>query len=247
MMIDSDKLKEIINGFAEKDKKVFSKEVQFQFDLAWEIKRLYSEYECVLEYLYLPEKYYIDMVVFSDKEKKCIPIELKYKTTDKEIEYKVEKYSYWTYNQGACDNGSYDYLKDIQRIESLGKYLIYKGINYEIEKGYAIILTNDWHYYSELPPKTNNIKGYKRYYWEKFSLAQEEVKGDLCWIKPESLEEEIDEGGLHTSADRRYKIHLENSYMLKDNWNPYKVPYKTYLPKMKKEPKFKYLISEIRK
>lgn len=242
-MIDKTKLAEIINGFA-RDNKIFSKEAQFQFDLAWEIRNQFPNYEVVLEYLFKEKKWYIDIVAFSAQEKKCVPIELKYKTTDKNIVYKIGDESYYTFNQGACDNGSYDYIKDISRIENLGNSLEYKGQKYDIEGGYAIILTNDWHYYESLPEKRKNEK-YKQFYWKNFSLAQDSISGDICWIDPYSPNDEIEDPGKHTTIDRSEKIHLSQSYRLKENWANYEIKEYEYEPSMKKAPDFKHLITYI--
>ncbi len=241
-MVSKETLSDIIVGFAKK--KIFSKEVQFQFDLAWEIRRKYPDYDVVLEYLWEEEKWYIDIVIFSDAEEKCVPIELKYKTTDREIKYTIGNETSITYNQGAPDNGSYDYIKDIYRIEKLGKTLNYKGKKYSVDCGYAIILTNDWHYYEKLPSKGENSK-YKYYYWEKFSLAQDQISGYIYWIDPSNGEE--DNSGEHTTEDRRYGIQLTNEYYLRDNWEDYSIKYDSYEPKSKlrKEPTFRYLITMI--
>lgn len=235
-------LEDIIKKFATAGK-IFSKEAQFQFDLAWEIQQRNNEYDIVLEYLCETEdgKQYIDIVVFSKGEKnKCWPIELKYKTRDKKITYKVGKTTSITYNQGAPDNGSYDYIKDISRIENIEKNLNYNGEEYCVECGYAIIMTNDWHYYEELPKKGENDK-FKFWYWKNFSLAQNELKGDIKWIDPLSGEEQ--DKGTHTTKDREDSINLKNTYSL--NWEEYDIKIYTYEPNLRKKPDLKYLITEI--
>jgi hypothetical protein len=235
-------LETIIEGFATEGK-IFSKEAQFQFDLAWEIHN--KGYDIVLEYLCETKdgKQYIDLVVFSKgKENKCWPIELKYKTLDKKITYKVGETTSITYNQGAPDNGSYDYIKDISRIENIEKNLNYNGEEYCVECGYAIIMTNDWHYYEELPEKRKNDK-YKYWYWKNFSLAQNELKGDIKWIDPLSDKEQ--DKGTHTTKDREDSINLKNTYSLKNKWKKYGIGEYTYEPNLKKDPDLKYLITEI--
>ena len=236
-MIKKIDLEKIINDLAIKQNKIFSKEVQFQFDLAWELKKTFPKYDVVLEYLYKKNKWYIDIVVFSDDEKKCVPIELKYKTTAREIEYKIGNQFYWTYNQGACDEGSYDYIKDIYRIESINEPLKYKGEDYTVESGFAIILTNDWHYYKELPSKKENDK-YQCYYWQNFQLAQEKIRGELFWVDPKTKDGKIENPGKHTTKDREQSINIKGPYYLKNNWKDYRLEVK---------PEFKYLITEISK
>lgn len=73
-----------IDSIKEK-RKVFHSEADFQFALAWEIKRLYLEVDVRLEYAYKVEDkiYHIDILVMI--EGKFIPIELKYKTLKKSL------------------------------------------------------------------------------------------------------------------------------------------------------------------
>ena len=243
-VISKNDLIEIIEGFAKKNK-IYSKEAQFQFDLAWEIRSLSSDYDVILEYLWKKEKWYIDIVVFSDEEKKCVPIEVKYKTAGKEIEYIVGNQKYCTFNQGAWDNGSYDYIKDIKRLELIGDILEYKGEPYKVENGFAIILTNDSHYYVEIPDKKEKTDsyGYNYYYWRNFSLAQKTIKGDLYWIDP--VNGNIDESGDHTTEDRKERVSLTAQYSLRDKWKQYKVKYDSYSSKCKHNPEFKFLITQV--
>ena len=231
-MLDKKDLEEIIDELATENK-IYSNEAQFQFDLAWKIKKSHEDYDVVLEYLWKPEKWYIDIVVFYDN--KCVPIELKYKTTDKEITYNTKNGRCYTFNQGAPDTGSYDYIKDIYRIENLGKSLKYKGVDYTIECGYAIIITNDSHYYNKLKEKNKNGN---YYYWENFSLAQEQIKNNIYWINPKNRTRE--EPGNHTDKSREHEIILKNKYALMNNWKEYVVSYEP-----KDAPKFKYLITQI--
>ena len=185
-------IKQTIDDFANEGI-VFSNEAQFQFNLAIKLNEndiIKNKYEVVLEYLYKDKedkKEYIDIVLFGKKTNDCIPIELKYKTTSQEETYIVGKKGkekeYITYNQGAYDLGSYDFFKDINRIESLVCYdalLSYKGKSYEATKGYSIIITNEKHYYAPFKDINQNEEGlyfHKNkgtnviYYWQDYSLA----------------------------------------------------------------------------
>ena len=110
---------------------VFHSEADLQFALAWEIKKTYSTAKVRLEY---PKEVdgkmiYVDIVVlYNNKE---YYIELKYKT--KLCNTKIGAEEYNLKNQSAQNLGRYDFLKDVQRVEKLGK-------------GYAIMLTNDMSY-----------------------------------------------------------------------------------------------------
>lgn len=133
-----------------KERPLFHSEADFQFALAWKIQNTYREAKIRLEKSVRglegtnfkdDKNRYIDILVtIDDKE---IPIELKYKTRNNSKEpMKFENEEYNLKNQGAQDNGRYDFLKDISRIE--------KFINSSSPKsdyGYAIILTNDHLYY----------------------------------------------------------------------------------------------------
>ena len=238
-MLDTEKIKNIMTTLADEDR-LFSCEAQFQLDFAWQLKDRLSGCDIALEYLWKNdnEKRYVDIIVFDIKERKCIPIELKYKTLNKELEYKIKNQSYWTNNQGAPDCGSYDYLKDIYRLETLGKSIKYLGEEYQIVYGYAIILTNDKHYFEKLPDyKDNNKWGYKYYYWEEFALTDQSIKtGTINWVDPKTGTKE--EKGTHTTEDRKDPICLKNRYKLE--WNDYKLKFDDSCM-----PSFKYLITII--
>ena len=124
--------------------RIFNSEADFQFAFAWQIKEDFPEVDIRLEYTpwKFDENIRIDIVVFIDGA--MIPIELKYKTKElKNIETEIK-----LKNQGAQDIGRYDFLSDIERLE---KFIDKK--DYNIQKAYAIFLTNDSLYWSE--PKSN--------------------------------------------------------------------------------------------
>lgn len=123
---------------------VFHSEADFQFALAWAIKQKYNDAKVRLEYGMLcnNQHIHIDIVVFMDD--KMIPIELKYKTVNKTKAKSVDGESYSLKNHGAQDNGRYDFIKDINRIETILKE------NGNSDCGYSIMLTND-HLYWDKP------------------------------------------------------------------------------------------------
>lgn len=139
--------------------KIFSNESQFQFDLAWELRKMGFDVELEVlsadctpsQFAALPKedkkRYYTDIVIKDDNE--FIAIELKYKTPDKGVmHYTTGSGDYYVFPQGAENISSYLYWKDVERLESL----VYKKVplnfnntNY-VKKGYAILLTNDKFY-----------------------------------------------------------------------------------------------------
>jgi len=149
-------LEEILKQLGKQDQRpVFHSEADFQFALAWAIKEFYKDHENVKVRLEFPvrtkdkkndkwKNEYIDIVLEFDKQK--IPIELKYKIkTPNKTEnkkpvplppIKVGKEEFYLVNQAARDLGRYDFLKDVERIQTFLK-------NEKYQKGYAILLTND--------------------------------------------------------------------------------------------------------
>ena len=123
------------------EKRVFGSEADFQFALAWKIKELYPIADIRLEYT--PWKFdkniHIDIVIFIWGQ--MIPVELKYKTKGFSGMFGTDHI--YLKNQGAQDQGRYDFLLDIQRMER-----IIDSEKYPIQTGYAIFLTSDPSYWS---------------------------------------------------------------------------------------------------
>ena len=146
-------------------------EKQFQFELAWYLKERCSELGIALEGKVIDnhKKTYIDLTLYSGD--KIIPIELKYKTR----------------TQGAADEGSYDFFKDIDRIEKFVKKgkisLKHSGKEFferKCEEGFAIMVTNYRSYYDG--PKKSEC------YWDAFSLkdGRKIEKQKYLWKKMKS-------------------------------------------------------------
>lgn len=99
---------------------IFRSEEQFQFNLAWAIQEFFYTYKVYLEELTSTIDYnnsekkrsYTDILVKKDNGD-YIALELKYKTVNATIG-NIE-----LLNHGAVDNGRYDYLWDINRLEWL--------------------------------------------------------------------------------------------------------------------------------
>ncbi|MBR4646846.1 MAG: hypothetical protein IKO75_07035 [Bacteroidales bacterium] len=152
--LDKNALSNIIRGFANK---IFQSEAQFQFDLAWELQqqswgnaKLEDMRMMVNKSNGMIGKCYTDIVL--EQEDYSVAIELKYKTA----EYHPKGGSYpILFGHDAVDEGRYDYLWDVHRIELLtgkgnktemnGVVKVLKGCN----KGFAVLLTNEKQYWDK--------------------------------------------------------------------------------------------------
>lgn len=163
-------IKSLIEVLA-KERKLFWSEADFQFAFAWKIQQEYPTAKIRLErrqeITNSKKPAYVDIWVELDN--KIYPIELKYKTrTYQAADLNGEIIR--TKTHSAWDVGRHSYLKDIERIEN------YSCVN-GFERGYAIIITNDEHYYNpELAPsgttdedfvihEGKTIKGNKEMVW----------------------------------------------------------------------------------
>lgn len=175
-------------------RKAYNSEADFQFALAWEIQLCYPLANVRLECC--PREnpnMHIDILVQINSN--FYPIELKYKTLKEEI--MIEGESFYLKSHGAQDEGKYDFLLDVSRIEQLSSNLT----NYK--KGYVIWLTNDPSYWS--PPRRKNT------IYEKFSVHDNAVKTGLLSWAPHA--------GIGTTKGRTSPINLKNTYTI--NWNEY--------------------------
>lgn len=183
-----------IDSIKEK-RKVFHSEADFQFALAWEIKRLYPEVDVRLEYAYKVDDkiYHIDILVMI--EGKFIPIELKYKTLKKLMIVDDEEFT--LRNHGAQDLGKYDFIKDIVRLETL------LSEDSKFVDGYAIMLTNDPSYWNGSTRKNTCCAA--------FDIGNDkEIRGSLKWA------EHTSEG---TMKNREKPLVLLGEYKMK--WHDY--------------------------
>ena len=124
---------------------IFHSEADFQFSLAWMIKEQYPNCDIRLEFV--PEfnpNLHLDILVILDG--KWIPIELKY-TTKKCIKT-INDEVYMLKEQGAKDQGCYNYLKDIMRIEE------FRDKSNKFIEGYTIKITSEISYLKP-PTKVN--------------------------------------------------------------------------------------------
>ena len=178
-----------------RSRKIFHSEADFQFALAWEIQKEYPDAKIRLEYC--PpgndSKQYIDIIVAT--ETGLYPIELKYKTRALSINCDGELFK--LKDQSAQDQGRYDFLKDVQRIEGFCKNIP------EMHKGYAVFLTNDSAYWNG--SKSNNTV------YEEYKLIDGEIKtGTMSWGKHAKGK---------TIEGRESPITLEEKYLIE--WQRY--------------------------
>ena len=173
-----------------KDRNIFHSEADFQHHLAWHIHTELQNPQLRLEYPLSKNGSnrweYCDIVLKSPYN---IGIELKYKT--KRFTTKIEGESFELKDQSAQDEGRYDFLKDVKRLETWCK-------DGKINSGYAIILTNDSSYWTK--PTKDDTKD------KDFRLHNRKIidKLDLDWKKDTSKTTKKGRGGFK----------LENEYSL---------------------------------
>jgi len=240
-------LKNALTNMADKGM-IFSKEIQFQFALATELKEIDGA-TVLLENLSVLKdedrkeiKVYTDLVLQIDGF--VYPIELKYKTADRKVTYKNDGNYIYTFNQGAVESGSYDFIKDINRIEllldsnpdasdytALGKKPKFKG-------GFTILLTNYSKYYEtrEQP-----------FYWENYHLSnKKEIRvKKLSWKNTDKVSKKAFENRLikNLGIERATNpITLKHTYKIQwEDYNP-----KGWAEEIKgKKHNFKYLLISV--
>lgn len=119
-----------------RERPIFHSEADFQHALAWRIRESHPDEEIRLERPLMSnsEEIHVDIVVTDDG--RTVPIETKYKTREARIVSEGEEYR--LKSQSAADQGRYDFLKDISRIERVS------GLRY----GFAVLLSNDESYWA---------------------------------------------------------------------------------------------------
>ena len=158
--LDKNELSNIIRGFANK---IFQSEAQFQFDLAWELKRIYN-CNVILEDKRaiktntvgkIVQKFYTDIVLEDVKDNYSVAIELKYKTA----EYPRGVSNPILFDHDAVDLGRYDYLWDVYRIELFTGKSTANGVSVtcKCNKGFAVLLTNEKKYWQQSYINSANI------------------------------------------------------------------------------------------
>ncbi|GCE16774.1 hypothetical protein [Dictyobacter kobayashii] len=200
---------------SQRKRPIFHSEADFQHALAWEIHQQYQGCAIRLEYKPLTtNNTYIDIWV--TYQNLAFAIELKYKTTALNTNFQNEDFH--LSNQNARDQGRYDFLKDIQRLEQVIK--VYNAI------GYAIFLSNDSSYWN----CSSNRSAHKSDL--EFHIYQNrELTGTLKWGE---------KAGNGTKKERNAPIVLKSLYTL--NWYDY-----SQLDRSQKNATFKTLLVKVEK
>ena len=195
-----------------KCREVFHSEADFQHALAWQIHKTMPKNQVRLEFPISAEhrKMYVDIWLPVEK----IAIELKYRTRRLEPEPNGEPFS--LLEQGAQNQGRYDFLLDIQRLERMC------SDPKLCEAGYAVLLTNDWLYWDPPTRKAMDLA---------FRIHEgKEISGKRAW-------DDLASPGM--KEGRECPIQLRRSYCLR--WQDYSnIPEKSR-GKGKPRGEFRYL------
>jgi hypothetical protein len=156
-------------------KRVYTSERDFQLALAMKFEEEYGNVVCEYTPDYLSKveedkksRIHIDLMLCKDH----IPIELKYRT--KKVKGKScfdngTQYDFSLTDQGAHDEGSYGFWRDICRIKE------YIDHDSSCQKGYVVFLTND-KWYKE-PDYSKN-----KTHYEKFCIEKKESDTLDGWV-----------------------------------------------------------------
>lgn len=230
---------EIINGFA-RDGKVFSNEQDFQFELALALKNEAEVEEVKLEAISFEKslgsltvqddgslkvdktkREYTDLIV-KTKDGLYYAIELKFKGADKPYLYNSKAFgNVAVLKHGAEYFNAYRFLNDVSRLERINGRLFANNIT--IEKGYAVLLTNNNKY------KESDFSGSE--IWRNYSLINgRTVKHGLLRIR---------------NSEEKYlsfePLNLNGNYTFE--WNDYKLESDAMLNV--KAPGFSFLVVEV--
>ena len=233
-----DELKTIMQNFAS-NSRIFNSEAQFQFELAWRINELF-DCKVLLELLSRIEvvpnthknakatnvikKDYTDIVL--EKDDLRIALELKYKTA------LLEKLS--LSHHGAVDLGSYDFMWDVNRLQMLTGKTADETVKTPCERGYAVILTNDYHYWTT--PINNNVINREFRIHGNGNGIGKLTKGQHEWY------DTTGKPGL-SKVIQKDKARSQSIALRKDyhyQWIPY-----LSVPNVEKNGEFKYMIVEV--
>ena len=175
---------------------VFHSEADFQHALAWELQRMDSLARVRLEKQVASpgDRVHLDLLILGEGYE--VAVEVKYKTRGAEILHGDETFS--LRYQGAQDQGRYDFLKDIERLEK------YVG-SHPGAIGYAILLTNDDSYSLE-PKKTDTVDSAFRVHEGRV------LEGVLSWS---------DRASEGTKSNRTAVITLQGKYKIA--WRDYSI------------------------
>ena len=173
-------------------RKVFHSEADFQHALAWQIHKIAPDRRVRLEVDAFPDqdrRRSLDIWIPVDG----IAIELKYVTRKLELEQDGESFA--LRNHSAQDTRRYDFLMDIQRLETM--------LSNRCKVGYAVLLTNDSSYW-KIPATRDTVDAAFRIHEGR------DISGELAWAA---------RAGSGTVRGRESPIKLRGSYRL--SWQDY--------------------------
>ncbi len=175
---------------------IFHSEADFQHALAWKIREVMPDSQIRLEYPFRHDgnPMYLDIWLPTER----MAIELKYLSRRLEQEYEGEHFA--LKDQSAHDVRRYDFLKDVQRLESVVEHA-----EQSTRGGVAVLLTND-SAYSKSPTsrwETTNDAAFRLHEGRK-------ATGNLVWSE---------RTGQGTMKGREDPIRLSGSYTT--HWRDY--------------------------
>lgn len=212
--------------------RIFNSEAQFQFELAWKIK---EEFDCEVRLEELSrvskgKKDYTDIILEKDDQR--IALELKYKTA----RYEDESKNIYLKAHGATDLGAYDFLWDVHRIQMLTgmEMSVEEEVKRPCDIGYAIILTNDSHYWKDATIKETINRD--------FLIGSDEYNRGVLYKKLHqwyTVEGNVGHSkALLNDSSRQSAIDLKRNYFFQ--WKPYYT-----IETNKSHNEFKYMIVEV--
>ena len=170
-------------------RKVFHSEADFQHALAWQLHRTAPDSQVRLEVDAFPDqdrRRFLDIWLPVDG----IAIELKYVTRKLELDQDGESFALRDHR--AQDQRRYDFLLDIQRLETI------RSSGSGCKVGYAVLLTNDSTYWN-VPAMSDTVDAAFRIHEGR------DISGELAWAG---------RAGPGTMNGRESPIRLRNSYRL---------------------------------
>ena len=239
MLFTKEILKKAIDELAAEGK-IFSNERQFQLELAMKLQHKGFDVELEVvssdksfdEFQKLSkedrEKLYTDIIIKQENDK-YIAIELKYKTPQKFYTYKTIKGTTITFPQGASDLGAFLFWKDVERLENFKNINLNFDSNKKIEKGYAVLLTNQEDYWLGKKDSlcrnffpVENKKGHLNWCVKVDLETQKRVNGRTAKSKCDIIEVTEDKTSLYKSyfdKDGKEKMKDVSPIKLKGNYN----------------------------
>ena len=241
------------------EEKGFSNEAQLQYELALRLKDYnivknvelevlstnlsfedFQKIECDIK----KEKYYTDIIVDLGKNK-YVAIELKFKTPEyknDEGKERIRKHTttkgkvFYTCSQGAENEGSYYFWKDVERLEKFtnnkkdeNRLLLNFDTSKMVKQKFAILMTNSKKYWTREGFRNSINKHFFPIESNKDSIEKNEFSGELVYNTRGNNKENKNE------KNKKEKITLSGRYTC--NWKDY--------IELEDKTKFRYLILKL--